>query len=66
MTENTSFFFEHAFEIRLAVAVGAIGASFILTGLVSSIADVLKRIAGSADNVRDGLTTLRPSALGTR
>jgi len=66
MTANASFFFEHAFEIRLAVALGAIAVSFVLTGLASSIGDVLTRIAGSAGGLRDGLTSVRPSALGTR
>ena len=66
MTENASFFFAHAFEIRLAVALAAIAAGILLARLVSSTIDVLTRIAGSAANVRDGLTTVHPSALGTR
>ena len=66
MTANANFFFEHAFEIRIAVALAAIAAGFLLTGLVSSIGDVLTRLAGSAGSVRDGLTVARPSAFGTR
>ena len=66
MTANANFFFEHAFEIRLAVALGAIAVGFVLTGLVSSIGDLLTRIAGSAGSLRDGLTSVRPRALGTR
>ena len=66
MTSNANFFFEHAFEIRLAVALGGIALGFVLTGLVSSIGDVLTRLAGSAGSVRDGLTAARPSALATR
>ena len=66
MTANANFFFEHAFEIRIVVALAAIAAGFLLTGLVSSIGDVLTRLSGSAGNVRDGLTAVRPSALGTR
>ena len=65
MTANASFFFEHAFEIKIAVALGAIVVGFVLTRLSMSIIDALTRIAGSADKVRDGLTA-RPSALGTR
>lgn len=65
MTANANFFFEHAVEIRLAVALAAIAVGFVLTGVASSIIDTLTRIAGSADKVSDGLTA-RTSALGTR
>lgn len=65
MTANANFFFEHAFEIRLAVAFGAIVVGFVLTGVASSIIETLTRIASSADKVRDGLTA-RPSAVGSR
>ena len=66
MTSNANFFFEHAFEIRLAVALGGIALGFVLTGLFSSIGNVLTRLAGSAGSVRDGLTAVRPSPLATR
>ncbi len=66
MTANANFFFEHAFEIRIAVALCAIAAGFVLAGLISSIGDVLTRISGSAGSVRDSLTAVRPSALATR
>lgn len=66
MTANANFFFEHAFEIRLAVALSGVALGLVLAGLVSSIGDVLTRLAGSAGNVRDGLTAVRPSAFGTR
>ena len=65
MTANASFFFEHAFEIKIAVALGAIAVGFALTRLSMSIIDVVTRLAGSADKVRDGLTA-GPSAFGTR
>lgn len=65
MTANASFFFEHAVEIKIAVALGAIALGFLLTSVATSIIDVVTRLAGSADKVRDGLT-VRPSAFGTR
>ncbi len=65
MTANANFFFEHAFEIRIAVALAAIAVGFLLTGAVSSLIETLTGLAGSADKVRDGLSA-RPSALGTR
>lgn len=65
MTANASFFFEHAFEIKIAVALGAIALGFLLTSVATSIIDVVTRLSGSADKVRDGLT-VRPSAFGTR
>lgn len=72
--ESTSFFFEHAFEIRLLLVVLAIAGGFALIqlySLLSRASDAVFKKYSSIDMANAGsehldLTTLRQHALGSR
>lgn len=64
MEVNSSFFFEHAGLIRLAIGLGGVAVGVGLIGIANYAIDAWKRFS-SADG-KPGITSVRPSAVGAR
>ncbi|WP_263768533.1 hypothetical protein [Propionivibrio soli] len=64
MEVNSTFFFEHAAEIRLAITLLGIVVGAGLIALGNFAFDAWKRFS-SADG-KPGITSARPSAVGAR